>query len=88
MRRGGLHDTSLFVCSFVCLLVSVMSVLFCLFDAEFVCLCVSFVCVFVLVVLFVCLFVCVVVRLLEWGRAHIVRMNAVEIGGNAWVGRC
>ena len=81
MRWGGLHDVSLFVCSFVCLSVSVMSVLF-------VCLCVSFVCVFVLVVLFVCLFVCVVVRLLEWGRAQMVRMNAVEMGGNAWVGRC
>ena len=30
----------------------------------------------------------VVVRLLEWGRAQMVRMNAVEIGGNARVGRC
>ena len=45
-------------------------------------------CVFVPVVLFVCLFVCVVVRLHEWGRAQMVRMNAVEMGGNAWVGRC
>ena len=40
------------------------------------------------IVLFVRLFVCVVVRLLEWGRAQMVRMNAVEMGGNAWVGRC
>ena len=45
-------------------------------------------CVFVPVVLFVRLFVCVVVRLHEWGRAQMVRMNAVEMGGNAWVGRC
>ena len=54
----------------------------------FVCLRVSFVWVFVPVVLFVCLFVCVVVRLHEWGRAQMVSVNAVEMGGNAWVGRC